>query len=443
MEVRREGGNPGTERRMGAKREGRQTGSAIPHCLSGERKRRGREPGARSLPPRAGTGPGARPTRGRGGGGGSVPSPARPGALQPARARFPIFSQWAPGAPPPLRPRPLYLHNDGCPSRHWLLAGGLERDVSARRVMPALWRVVGAGKARAAAAPGEPAPRQRRSSAIAPAGCRPAGRVMAGGRLSARLLAAACLALSLAPGAAGPRDGPGLSRLQRRSLAVDFVVPSLFRAYVRDLLLGPPGRASATGRLLLDCAPLLRAARGGPSQPPPAAPRVHPGGPSAGGRRLRRAKQLVLEVGEGSLRDGCAAGARLEFDLSEPFAGWLRAGDGRLRVRVMPERRGAVPGGERGLSAAIRAARPRLLLHVSAAGEPGAACRALPAPPAGRGFPLRLVLAAQRTDGMGGQEGCLGSAEGFVYSAGVEPGSRKWDPKVEVSLASGEQGQAV
>ena len=101
MEVRREGGNPGTERRMGAKRDGRQTGSAIPHCLSGERKRRGREPGARSLPPRAGTGPGARPTRGRGGGGGSVPSPARPGALQPARARFPIFSQWAPGAPPP------------------------------------------------------------------------------------------------------------------------------------------------------------------------------------------------------------------------------------------------------------------------------------------------------------------------------------------------------
>lgn len=195
---------------------------------------------------------------------------------------------------------------------------------------------------------------------------------------------------------------------------MDFVVPSLFRAYVRDLLLGPPGRASATGRLLLDCAPLLRAARGGPSQPPPAAPLVHPGGPSAGGRRLRRAKQLVLEVGEGSLRDGCAAGARLEFDLSEPFAGWLRAGDGRLRVRVMPERRGAVPGGERGLSAAIRAARPRLLLHVSAAGEPGAACRALPAPPAGRGFPLRLVLAAQRTDGMGGQEGCLGSAEGFV-----------------------------
>lgn len=211
---------------------------------------------------------------------------------------------------------------------------------------------------------------------------------MAGGRLPARLLAAACLALSLAPGAAGPRESPGLSRLQRRSLAVDFVVPSLFRTYVRELVLGPPGRAAARCRLRLDCAPLLRAARGGP---PRAAPLAPPGGPSAAGRRLRRAKQLVLEVGEGSLRDGCAGepppgsgGAQLEFNLTELFAWWLRAGDGRLRVRLMPERRGALPGSERGLSAAIRAARPRLLFHVSAAGEPCVACR----PPLGRAAPL-------------------------------------------------------
>uniref|UniRef100_A0A8C3MQG3 Tyrosine-protein kinase receptor n=1 Tax=Geospiza parvula TaxID=87175 RepID=A0A8C3MQG3_GEOPR len=161
----------------------------------------------------------------------------------------------------------------------------------------------------------------------------------------------------LAPGAAGPRDSPGLSRLQRRSLAMDFVVPSLFRTYVRELVVGPPGRAAARCRLRLDC--------------PPAAP----AGPSAAGRRLRRAKQLVLEVGEGTVRDGCAGepppgsgGAHLEFNLTELFAWWLRAGDGRLRVRLMPERRGALPGSERGLSAAIRAARPRLLFHVSAAG---------------------------------------------------------------------------
>uniref|UniRef100_A0A8C3GL96 Tyrosine-protein kinase receptor n=1 Tax=Cairina moschata TaxID=8855 RepID=A0A8C3GL96_CAIMO len=196
---------------------------------------------------------------------------------------------------------------------------------------------------------------------------------MAGSGLLARLLAAASLALSLAPEAAGPRESPGLSRLQRRNLAVDFVVPSLFRTYVRELLpLGPPGRAAARGRLLLDCAPLLRAARGGQ---PPASPLASPGGPPGAGRRLRRAKQLVLEVGEGSLRDGCAAepppgsgGAQLEFNVTELFAWWLRAGSGRLRVRVMPERRGAAPGSERGLSAAIRAARPRLLFHVSAAG---------------------------------------------------------------------------
>uniref|UniRef100_A0A8C3UBP7 Tyrosine-protein kinase receptor n=1 Tax=Catharus ustulatus TaxID=91951 RepID=A0A8C3UBP7_CATUS len=197
---------------------------------------------------------------------------------------------------------------------------------------------------------------------------------MAGGRLPARLLAAACLALSLAPGAAGPRDTPGLSRLQRRSLAMDFVVPSLFRTYVRELVLGPPGRAAARCHLRLDCAPLLRAAGGAlPRAEPPAVP----SGPSAAGRRLRRAKQMVLEVGEGTVRDGCAAepppgsgGAHLEFNLTELFAWWLRSGDGRLRVRLMPERRGALLGSERGLSAAIRAARPRLLFHVSAAGEP-------------------------------------------------------------------------
>ncbi|TRZ26085.1 hypothetical protein HGM15179_001057, partial [Zosterops borbonicus] len=188
---------------------------------------------------------------------------------------------------------------------------------------------------------------------------------MAGGSLPARLLAAACLALSLAPGAAAPRDTPGLSRVQRRSLAMDFVVPSLFRTYVRELVLGAATRREARCRLRLDCAPLLRAARGAlPGPEPPASP----AGPSAVGRRLRRAKQLVLELGEGAVRDGCAGGAHLEFNLTELFAWWLRAGDGRLRVRLMPERRGALPGSERGLSAAIRAARPRLLFHVSAAG---------------------------------------------------------------------------
>uniref|UniRef100_A0A672UHV2 Tyrosine-protein kinase receptor n=1 Tax=Strigops habroptila TaxID=2489341 RepID=A0A672UHV2_STRHB len=280
--------------------------------------------------------------------------------------------------------------------------------------MPALWRVVGAGKARVAAARGGPArwPRPRwlpsadrpspaSRSAGGPArrgaprrrsvAASPAGRVMAGCRLPARLLAVACFALSLAPGAVGPRESPGLSRVQRRSLAVDFVVPSLFRTYVRELVLGPPGRATARCRLRLDCAPLLRVARGGLVR---AAPPASPGGPAAAGRRLRRAKQLVLEVGEGSVRDGCSGepppgsgGAQLEFNLTELFSWWLRAGDGRLRVRLMPERRGALPGSERGLSAAIRAARPRLLFHVSAAGEPSP-----PLPPGYSAWNLTWVM---------------------------------------------------
>lgn len=246
--------------------------------------------------------------------------------------------------------------------------------------MPALWRVVGAGKARAARPraerPRAPSVRLRALRRRSPGSGRGAAdpsRVMAGGSLPARLLAAACLALSLAPGAAAPRDTPGLSRVQRRSLAMDFVVPSLFRTYVRELVLGAATRREARCRLRLDCAPLLRAARGALPRPEPPA---SPAGPSAVGRRLRRAKQLVLELGEGAVRDGCAGGAHLEFNLTELFAWWLRAGDGRLRVRLMPERRGALPGSERGLSAAIRAARPRLLFHVSAAGEPCVACTA-------------------------------------------------------------------
>lgn len=300
--------------------------------------------------------------------------------------------------------------------------------------------------------------------------------MMASSGLLARLLAAASLALSLAPEAAGPRESPGLSRLQRRNLAVDFVVPSLFRTYVRELLpLGPPGRAAARGRLLLDCAPLLRAARGGQ---PPASPLASPGGSPGAGRRLRRAKQLVLEVGEGSLRDGCAAepppgsgGAQLEFNVTELFAWWLRAGSGRLRVRVMPERRGVAPGSERGLSAAIRAARPRLLFHVSAAGEPCVACTAscpaaprvsgpavpLTPSPAGEGgavsvppppTPPRAAAVCpygssslrfaglKCTEGAAGPGGLLRKRRGgfMRYKQSVVPGNRNPDPEVKVSL---------
>lgn len=74
------------------------------------------------------------------------------------------------------RPAPAHLHNEGYRGRHWLLRGELGRDVSAGWVMPALWRVVGAGKARAAPAPGGAAaggPELRAQSA-APASRSPA-----------------------------------------------------------------------------------------------------------------------------------------------------------------------------------------------------------------------------------------------------------------------------
>ncbi|XP_025036773.2 ALK tyrosine kinase receptor isoform X3 [Pelodiscus sinensis] len=188
------------------------------------------------------------------------------------------------------------------------------------------------------------------------------------------------------PGQQLQREPPSFSRLQRKSLAVDFIVPSLFRTYLRELLLDgreAGDRLRARCSLVLECSPLLRAANpwlpGVGSPRPPARARnlskVLKGGSV---RKLRRAKQLVLEVGEGSLREGCAwdparaAGeeaepttGELEFNLTEQFSWWIRSGEGRLRIRLMPERKAAFLGRESSLSAAIRAAQPRLLFQIS------------------------------------------------------------------------------
>ncbi|XP_074983146.1 ALK tyrosine kinase receptor isoform X1 [Caretta caretta] len=191
------------------------------------------------------------------------------------------------------------------------------------------------------------------------------------------------------PGQPLQREPPSFSRLQRKSLAVDFIVPSLFRTYLRDLLLGggeAVGWLRARCSLVLECSPLLRAANswlpgaGSPQQPARARAlsKVLKGGSV---RKLRRAKQLVLEVGEGSLRDGCAwdpaqaageeaepAAGELEFNLTELFSWWIRSGEGRLRIRLMPERKAAFLGRETSLSAAIRASQPRLLFQISRRG---------------------------------------------------------------------------
>lgn len=190
-----------------------------------------------------------------------------------------------------------------------------------------------------------------------------------------------------------PREPLSYSRLQRKSLAVDFVVPSLFRVYARDLLLPQPPSPSepgasgleARGSLALDCAPLLRLLGPPPgvswadaaSSPSPEVgstlSRVLKGGSV---RKLRRAKQLVLELGEEAILEGCigppeeaTAVGILQFNLSELFSWWIHHGEGRLRIRLMPEKKASEVGREGRLSTAIRASQPRLLFQIFGTGE--------------------------------------------------------------------------
>lgn len=180
-----------------------------------------------------------------------------------------------------------------------------------------------------------------------------------------------------------PREPLSYSRLQRKSLAVDFVVPSLFRVYARELLLPPPSLSpEARGSLALDCAPLLRLVGPPPgvswtasaSSPAPAQTlsRVLKGGSI---RKLRRAKQLVLELGEEAILEGCigppeeVTAGLLQFNLTELFSWWIYHGEGRLRIRLMPEKKASEVGREGRLSAAIRASQPRLLFQIFGSGE--------------------------------------------------------------------------
>nr|XP_055183676.1 ALK tyrosine kinase receptor [Nyctereutes procyonoides] len=202
-----------------------------------------------------------------------------------------------------------------------------------------------------------------------------------------------------------PREPLSYSRLQRKSLAVDFVVPSLFRVYARDLLLPPSsssepraGWTEARGSLALDCAPLLRLVgpppraswAEGASSPAPAQARtltrVLKGGSV---RKLRRAQQLVLELGEEAILEGCVGpppeevtAGLLQFNLSELFSWWIRHGEGRLRIRLMPEKKASDVGREGRLSAAIRASQPRLLFQILGTGHSSLESpTSLPSPP--------------------------------------------------------------
>ncbi|XP_040203795.1 ALK tyrosine kinase receptor-like [Rana temporaria] len=198
---------------------------------------------------------------------------------------------------------------------------------------------------------------------------------------------------------------PSFTRLKRKNLAVDFVLPAAFRNSLRDLLgLFPAGTASSTNfqassSLVLDCGPLLeslipeRSSAGAPhpygagkkeplwSQSAPLSKVLKAGTL----KTLRRSKQLLVEVGDYLVREGCGVDweslrsdeaeqrvelptsvlkRRLEFNMTELFSWWLETKEGRLRIRLMPQRSSAYPGMEDTLSAALGASQPRLMFQI-------------------------------------------------------------------------------
>ncbi|XP_076015509.1 ALK tyrosine kinase receptor [Genypterus blacodes] len=196
------------------------------------------------------------------------------------------------------------------------------------------------------------------------------------------------------------------SRLKRKTLAVDFAVPSLLRYYLAEFVQRPLDGACHTLRgcytvranLKMRCAPLQKtvatfteaksASSGAAERNASAAGQL----PFFSKRPLskvlklgltkasRKSNQVVVEIGEDMVRTGCgglsvyeeAPAVALEMDLTTILEWWLGAEGGRLRVRLMPEKRAQVPGMEDRYTAAIRAADPRLSLQIASRDEPQA-----------------------------------------------------------------------
>ncbi|XP_056152315.1 ALK tyrosine kinase receptor [Lampris incognitus] len=196
------------------------------------------------------------------------------------------------------------------------------------------------------------------------------------------------------------------SRQKRKTLAVDFVVPSLLRYYLAEFIKRPlngdcltfNGCYAVRANLKMHCIPLQKTISTF-LQPKSAAAEAAGGSNASGAGQLpyldhvaplsrvlnlgltkasRKSNQVVVEIGEDMVRSGCGGLAvyeeapvlTLEMDLSTILEWWLGAEGGRLRVRLMPEKKAQVPGVEDKYTAAIRAADPRLFLHISSPGEP-------------------------------------------------------------------------
>lgn len=190
------------------------------------------------------------------------------------------------------------------------------------------------------------------------------------------------------------------SRLKRKTLSVDFAVPSLLRYYTALFIKRPlngdcltfNGCYAVRANLLMRCEPLQKTVaslldvksaamnvnRSSAGQLPyrnkrPAAKVLNLGLTKAS----RKSNQVVVEVGEEMVKTGCgglhvyedAPVVFLEMDLTRILEWWLGAEGGRLRVRLMPERKAQVPVKEDKYSSAIRASDARLFLHIASSGK--------------------------------------------------------------------------
>lgn len=195
------------------------------------------------------------------------------------------------------------------------------------------------------------------------------------------------------------------SRLKRKNLAMDFAVPSLLRYYITELIKRPlngdcltfSGCYTVRANLRMHCIPLQKTVATFLDPKLVAIDSMAAENSTSAGGQLphgykrplskvlnlgltkasRKSNQVVVEIGEDVVKTGCGGLTVyeedpvffLEMDLTSILEWWLGAEGGRLRVRLMPEKKAQVPGREDKYTAAIRAADPRLFIHIASRGK--------------------------------------------------------------------------